>query len=300
MRAVVLLLATALCCGNVHAQVPRQINYQGLLTNPGGTPVTATVAMEFRLYAVASGPDAPLYSETENNVAVANGAFSVLIGSVTPIPGSVLFDQPYYLGVKVGADNEMTPRPLLAASPYALRAASATTADALAAGATVAGSQITGALGSLTLTGNLVLAHPSTAVTGNIMKGANRFIHNYGFGNTFMGENAGSFSSASANTGTGYTALSSNSGEWNTAHGYEALTRNQGGSYNTALGMGTLLFNVSGVSNTAVGMRALANSLMSNNIGVGANAGVNLSTGGDNIAKHGTDGDQAGHGLATP
>ena len=97
MRAIFLLLAAALCCG-VHAQVPRQINYQGLLTDSCGTPVTATVSMEFRHYTAASGPDAPLYSETQNNVAVANGAFSVLIGSVTPIPGSVLFCQPYYLG----------------------------------------------------------------------------------------------------------------------------------------------------------------------------------------------------------
>ena len=55
------------------------------------------------LCGVASGPEDPLYSGPQNNMAVTNGALSVLIGSVTPIPGSVLFDEPYYLGVKVGA-----------------------------------------------------------------------------------------------------------------------------------------------------------------------------------------------------
>ena len=48
--------------------------------------------------------------------------------------------------------------------------------------------------------------------------------------------------------------------------------------------MGTLLFNISGISNTAVGTHALANVLANNNIGIGANAGINLETGGDNIA----------------
>ncbi len=49
MRAIVRLLAAALCCGGVYAAVPHKINYQGFLTNPGGTPVNTTVSMTFKL-----------------------------------------------------------------------------------------------------------------------------------------------------------------------------------------------------------------------------------------------------------
>lgn len=215
-------------------QVPRQINYQGLLTNPGGTPVTAMVAMVFNLYDAPMGAAPALYSEAQD-VVVTNGNFNVLIGSVTALPPALPFDVPYWLGIKVGADAEMAPRQPLAASPYALRAASA---ESLAPG------------------GNLTLASPSTAVAGNVMKGGNRFIHNFGAGSTFVGENAGNFSfSGGANTGSGANVLAANThGEWNTANGFAALLYNQGGSYNTAIGMETLVLNIGGISNTALGM----------------------------------------------
>ena len=83
MRAIVLLLAAAMCCGSVHAQVPHKINYQGYLTNAGGTPVNATVSMVLKLYNVLTGGTG-LYAETQT-VTVTNGVFNVLIGSVTPL-----------------------------------------------------------------------------------------------------------------------------------------------------------------------------------------------------------------------
>ncbi|MBK9608059.1 MAG: hypothetical protein IPO58_17085 [Betaproteobacteria bacterium] len=80
MRAIVVMLAAILCCSVVHAQVPRQINYQGYLAGPDGiTPVNATVSMQIRLYAAPAGPGAALYTQTQT-VAVNNGVFNVLIG----------------------------------------------------------------------------------------------------------------------------------------------------------------------------------------------------------------------------
>lgn len=152
MRVISLLLA-ALCFGQVHAQVPREINYQGYLTNASGMPINATMPIVFKLYSVMSG-GVELYSETQT-VTMTNGVFSVLIGSVTPL--TLPFDVPYYLGVTTGADPEMTPRQPLAASPYAIRSAST---EALAATATVVGSQITGAISSATL--------PAANLTGTI------------------------------------------------------------------------------------------------------------------------------------
>ena len=145
MRAIGLLLATALLCGGVNAAVPHQINYQGYLTATGGAPVNTMVSMAFNLYDVSIG-GAALYTETQT-VTVTNGVFNVAIGSITAMP--LPFDVPYYLGIKVGADPEMTPRQALAASAYAIRSA---TTDALAPTATVAAAQLPALTGDVTTT----------------------------------------------------------------------------------------------------------------------------------------------------
>ena len=137
MKAIILLLAAALCCGSGHAAVPHQINYQGYLTTAGGAPVNASVTMTLNLYNVATA-GATLYTETQM-VTVTNGVFNVLIGSVTALP--LAFDIPYWLGLKVGTDAEMTPRQPVAGSAYAIRSAST---EALAAGATVSAGSLTG------------------------------------------------------------------------------------------------------------------------------------------------------------
>ena len=117
------------------AAPPQTINYQGFLTNPGGTPVNTSVVMTFKLYNAATA-GAMVYSELQSSVPVANGTFNAVIGSVTPI--TLPFDVPYWLTVTINADGEMSPRQPLASSPYAFRAAS------LDSAATIPGSQITG------------------------------------------------------------------------------------------------------------------------------------------------------------
>lgn len=155
-----LAIVAVFCCGVTQAQVPRKLNYQGFLTSPSGAPInSAALPLLFRLY---DASNTLLYSETQS-VTVSNGIFNVLIGSVTPL--TLPFDAPYTLGITMGADPEMTPRQTLAASPYALRAASA---ESLAPTATVAGSQITGtvAAGQLpALTGDVITATGSAATT---------------------------------------------------------------------------------------------------------------------------------------
>jgi len=175
------------------------------------------------------------------------------------------------------------------ASAYALRAANA---DALAKGGT-AGQMLTGTgsvpawSGSPALSGNLTLVTPSTATTGNILKGANRFIHNFGSLNTFIGENAGNFTmTGSANTGSGAGALAGNSGgNLNTASGWNALASNATGSQNTATGINALAANTSGNYNTGYGANALsANTTGINNTATGRNALRLNSTGYSNVA----------------
>jgi Chaperone of endosialidase len=143
------------------AQVPNKVNYQGKLTDSAGQPINATVSVVFHLYNVASGGSA-LYTETQT-VTVTNGLFNAAIGSVTPL--GLPFDVPYYLGVKVGTDLEMTPRQAVLSSAYALQAASA---EGLAATATVGGAQITGAISTATLpAGNLSGTIGTTQIASN-------------------------------------------------------------------------------------------------------------------------------------
>ncbi|HEY4506293.1 MAG TPA: hypothetical protein VJJ24_02515 [Candidatus Paceibacterota bacterium] len=100
----------------------KQINYQGKLTDSSGIAVAdGTYEMEFNLYTVASGVGAAIWTETRsvaNEVAVADGLFSVLLGEVTSI-ASVDFNQTLYLSVEVENDGEMTPRKELGAVPAA-------------------------------------------------------------------------------------------------------------------------------------------------------------------------------------
>ena len=117
-----LLVATIFLVASPHkasAAINSQINFQGKLTNPDGTNVAdANYSIVFSIYAVASGGSS-VWTETQSTVAVGDGIFQVALGSVTPLPGSVDFNSSaLFLGVKVGADAEMTPRVNFTASPY--------------------------------------------------------------------------------------------------------------------------------------------------------------------------------------
>ena len=91
------------------------INYQGMLADSAGEPLSGTYTMTFRLYIVSSGGTA-LDTDT-HSVEVTDGLFNTGID----------FDPSYFdgralwLGIKVGADAEMTPRQELRPVPYALR-----------------------------------------------------------------------------------------------------------------------------------------------------------------------------------
>ena len=103
--------------------IPQTINYQGYLTDSGGDPLNGTVDMVFRLYDVDTG-GSPLWTETQTGVQVTDGLFSVNLGEVDPItnPLDLPFDTPYWLGVQVGLDAEMTPRQPVTSVGYAYRA----------------------------------------------------------------------------------------------------------------------------------------------------------------------------------
>lgn len=126
---LVLSLATlgASAYAQTSAQIPRTFSYQGLLTNPQGAHVPdGNHILTLTVYDAPTGGTV-LYSET-HAVPVLRGVFNVIIGSVNPIPNTLKFDRPYYLGVSVDGKDELSPRTAMLAVPYALRSIESETA----------------------------------------------------------------------------------------------------------------------------------------------------------------------------
>jgi hypothetical protein len=88
--------------------------------------------MTFSLYTQETG-GSPVWSESHTGVEVSGGLFSVRLGSVEPLTTDLLTGD-LWLGIKVGNDEEMSPREKLDAVPYAMQAGMA----AEAAEATIA------------------------------------------------------------------------------------------------------------------------------------------------------------------
>jgi hypothetical protein len=173
--------------------------------------------------------------------------------------------------------------------------------DVGSGGATLAANTFTGT--QTINAGNLDL-DPSTAAAGNFTKNGQRFLHNFGQNNVFLGIDAGNFNlttGGTENTAIGYQSLFSNTGghentasgfralfsnvtgTGNTATGSNALAKNTGHT-NTAIGINALEDNTIGANNTASGAQALTlNTTGSNNVAVGHQAGLNADTGSNNI-----------------
>jgi hypothetical protein len=126
----VLLVGTVafLLCSVSYADVPPMINYQGKLATAAGGCLNDTVAMTFSIYSDSLGVSGE-WTETQTQVVVKEGIFSVLLGSVNPIPDTVFDGGIRYLGVQVESDLEMSPlRPMVSVA-YAYRARTADGGD---------------------------------------------------------------------------------------------------------------------------------------------------------------------------
>jgi trimeric autotransporter adhesin len=140
--------------------------------------------------------------------------------------------------------------------------------------------------GNLSLNRSFVMPYTTGAAVGVIYKGADRFMHNYGIENTFLGVVSGNFTmTGGSNTALGSGSMFFNStGFSNTAIGRNSLNINSTGSYNTASGSHTLYNNQAGWNNTAVGMNSLYYNNSSSNTAVGSNSLYTNSTGTENTS----------------
>ena len=97
------------------AAVGSRIPIQGRLTDASGNPLTGTYNIRFRLYDAALGGS--VLCEDTNSVEVTNGLFNSEIWG--DCGSSNITGQQLYLGIKVGADDEMTDRQAIYPVPYA-------------------------------------------------------------------------------------------------------------------------------------------------------------------------------------
>jgi hypothetical protein len=142
-------------------------------------------------------------------------------------------------------------------------------------------------IGTTTPAAALDVATGDLNLAGNLLKGGVLFLHNFGSGNTFLGQNAGNLTMTGGNnTGNGVGALVSNTtGLINTASGANALFSNTSGQFNSAFGAEALTSNTTGFHNTALGVSALsANTTGFNNTASGLEALQQNTTGEENTA----------------
>jgi hypothetical protein len=104
--------------------VPNFLTQQGRLLDNTGAPVPGTPTFVFTIYADAAGTTS-LWTETQA-ITLDSGFFSTTLGSVTALPTGLFNGTTRFLGIKVGADPEMTPRQPLTSVPYALVAGNVT------------------------------------------------------------------------------------------------------------------------------------------------------------------------------
>lgn len=203
------------------AAVAPLLSYQARLLEPSnGLPKPdGTYTLVFRIYNVASG-GVELWSESKD-LTVTNGLLSTFLGDSTPLPAAIFNGQNLFLGIKVGADPEATPRQRLAPVAYAMYADNADRLDGLdssdfvrSTGGTVTGSSGTAPIVTINQgglhDGLLVTANPTSNTRNAIIGRAGSAGPNMStIGGVFGTSSSGSGLVGSSNTGRGLLAFSS-------------------------------------------------------------------------------------------
>lgn len=122
---IILVLGLALTAS---ADVPFQMSYQGRLADTDGAPIDTTVDLTFIIFDDAVGTT-PLWGETHLNVTTTDGLFDVILGSTNPLPDSIFDGQVRWLGIQIESGPVSSPLSPIVSVAYAVRSASADTAD---------------------------------------------------------------------------------------------------------------------------------------------------------------------------
>jgi len=117
------LLAYLVFTAMLEAQVPTQINYQGLLADEKGNPINGNRTIKIKLYNTAIGGNAT-YEENIGPVSVNNGIYNFQFGASGSGIATALNGVENHLAVLVN-DVEQAPRTKILAVPFAMKSADA-------------------------------------------------------------------------------------------------------------------------------------------------------------------------------
>ena len=104
--------------------VPHLMRFQGNLGDADGIPLEGTSILNFR-FKLYDALNNELWIEDHSGEEVTDGFLDIKLGSGTPILSSLdllPFDEPYWLGITVESDLEMSPKFELTTVPYSFRA----------------------------------------------------------------------------------------------------------------------------------------------------------------------------------
>ncbi|MBN1425513.1 hypothetical protein JXA88_13245 [Candidatus Fermentibacteria bacterium] len=204
-----LVLLGMLCCllvFSASAEIPQLINYQGKVTDSGGTPVAdGAYSMTFSIYDASTGGSS-LWSSGAVSVTVSGGVFSVVLGE-SPQPAlSLDFSADYWVETSIEGDLQ-SPRARLGSVGYAYMA------SGLVAGTEVEGSVSSGNLAAISGT-NTSTVNAARGVYGSVSSATGRGMEGVAtsstgtaFGGRFESQSEagrGVLGHASATTGTTY------------------------------------------------------------------------------------------------
>lgn len=104
----------------INSQVPRLINYQGVVLDETGGPIAdGSHAFSFRIYNALSGGTS-LWSETGMSISVLDGLFTYELGAATPFPPNLFVNKDSSLYLEVAVDGQIqSPRTRLTSVPFA-------------------------------------------------------------------------------------------------------------------------------------------------------------------------------------
>jgi len=107
----------------VFGAVPDKMNFQGRLLDANKNPKSGTFSMVFSIWDSETG-GTQIWSETQTNVQVTNGMFSVQLGAVNGLTANVFSNDTRWLQIQIGSEV-LSPRERLVTSPYSFRASAA-------------------------------------------------------------------------------------------------------------------------------------------------------------------------------
>jgi len=136
LSGLLTLGSTAFAQTSQHADVPKTISYQGLLSpNNGDINIDGTYPITVTLYADSYG-NSPVWKGTYSTT-LHDGVFDITLGSGDfPLPDAPDMDRPLWAGISIDGGQEMRPLTALTSSPYAMNVADgAISAEKIADGA---------------------------------------------------------------------------------------------------------------------------------------------------------------------